>query len=228
MSTRDTFNGLTPPIGTSFFSMTDIPLMNDQDFPAFSSDLRVTWNVTMYKYAINALPTSENFREENGAIYIVMVHRGSFGRAPAWTSLSASVRLDPNEDTVFLEEISPADHTGRPQDDGSRSYSINFTHQMPMFRNQGTDAFVFDARYQNDFVLRVTQNGLTFAREHVWGFAKQADEDVGLTAINGLTVFRCVDPNKEVRFTFGHVGAEGVRQISEFYHPVTVNVGEFQ
>ncbi|KAJ8517791.1 hypothetical protein ONZ45_g5054 [Pleurotus djamor] len=227
MSVRDNYNGLTPPIGTSFFKMTDILLLDDQDFPPYDTDLRVTWGVTLYKYAVNASPTDPDFQAKNGRIYIVMVHRGSFSRAASWTMQMLEVSLDKSEKTVILDTITPGQNSGVAQEDGSVKYSINYTQQMPMFKNQGNEVFVFEARYQNDYVLQVQQNGSTFPSEHEFGYSKETDKNVGLTAINGLSVLQCLDPTKEIKLTFGHVGAAGVQQISEFYQSMTINVGEF-
>ncbi|KAJ8517815.1 hypothetical protein ONZ45_g5061 [Pleurotus djamor] len=209
MSEKVTYNGLTPPIGTSFFKMTEISLIDENDPPFNNTDLRTVWGVTLYK------------------IYIIMVHKGSYDRGAEWTGLPLYVTLDKGEDTVVLDHISPGTNEGVVQEDETIKYAIDYTIQLPMFNNQGNDTFVFEAKYQDEYVLKVTQGGSAFPHEHEMIFAKDSDKNVGLTPINWLTVYQCLDPTKEINFTFGNVGVSGNEQISEYYKTISIKVGEF-
>ncbi|KAJ8483134.1 hypothetical protein ONZ45_g14713 [Pleurotus djamor] len=227
MSEKVTYNGLTPPIGTSFFKMTEISLIDENDPPFSNTDLRTVWGVTLYKYAVNAIPTDPDFQAKNGRIYIIMVHKGSYERGAEWTGLPLYVTLDKGEDTVLLDHIAPGTNEGVVQEDETIKYAIDYTIQLPMFNNQGNDTFVFEAKYQDEYVLKVTQGGSAFPHEHEMIFAKDSDKNVGLTPINWLTVYQCLDPTKEVNFTFGNVGVSGTEQISEYYKTISIKVGEF-
>ncbi|KAJ8517788.1 hypothetical protein ONZ45_g5053 [Pleurotus djamor] len=228
MSARETFDGLTPPIGTSFFKLTEIPILTNKEWSYFESDALVTWNVSLHKYAVNANPTDPNFQANNGRVYLIMVHRGTFNRAVDWTLHSLTVRPPRDETSVIFLGNYPEPNSGVDQDDGSRKYTISYTNQMQMFRNQGNETFTFEAKYIQDFILSgLRQNSYTTSTYHKVEYVKEASSRVGSTSINWMTVFQCLDPSKEINFNFGYVGFSEHTQIGEEFVDVPIKVGEF-
>lgn len=196
---------LTPPIGTSFFHKETIPIFdNRQIWGTARQQETLTWRTDVYKYATGARPDEPNFREKGGEIYIIMVHSGTghvLHLAPM-TEYVESVKAPPS---VMPVRQYPASHSGTQSGD-NWSYSIQYSHTMPMFNNGGSSVFDFDASYQEDFIrYRSEQTGIETTDGVEFGttprtFFPAMPPDY---SIIGLSIFKCLEPSAfPVKFNF--------------------------
>ncbi|KAJ8494941.1 hypothetical protein ONZ45_g10535 [Pleurotus djamor] len=188
-------NKLTPPAGTDYWRRQTFNVLTDQQLiyhshvPPFpDQDILVetlTWNIDAYVYTVNARP-GDNFSEQGGAIYIVIVNSGSAATGSLVGGgmeyrYNVNMKSPPSGSTT-VKQLPPS-NTGTTSGDNT-NYPISFAQDMQMFKNSGNEVFTFPAQYEDSIDLRKgdqvgfvngphgTQWGIVFENypEFYWNF----------------------------------------------------------
>ncbi|KAG9223647.1 hypothetical protein CCMSSC00406_0008530 [Pleurotus cornucopiae] len=207
-SAQDYENHLTPPAGTVFFSKETITVFDNVDITNTNifGDIRrvetLTWRPEVYKYVTNARPDDPKFQQHGGEVYIILVH-GGIARAGVFSSAIGYEYMQTIKvpSSVIPVKQFPASGSGTQSGD-NWSYKIGFKQSMSLFNNGGNSAIDFDASYVEDFVRIKSQQRGSETDNGVY-FSVSLDEDVyGEWPVIGLSVFKCMDTNFPVTFTF--------------------------
>ncbi|KAF4596118.1 hypothetical protein EYR40_008197 [Pleurotus pulmonarius] len=207
-------NDLIPPPGTMYYSQRTYNFLDNYEMGTSRKFGRVTWNADVYMYAAGAVaPSDPNFASQGGTIYTVMVHSGLvtiydnfsadvwkhmyFQIYPSESNLVPSLQLPYSgsenvvgdkydcEDPVFVVAILLM----------SSKDSIRYGQGMQMLKNQGSEAFSFNAKYQQDISrVRAKQTSSTAG-------VVQFGIDTGSsthrnTEVFGLSVFTHKNPSQ--------------------------------
>ncbi|KAL0947407.1 hypothetical protein HGRIS_013520 [Hohenbuehelia grisea] len=221
-------NRLVPPIGTMFFgierfTVADRVLMcfttnsaNNGSVNPDRFDYTLTWDVTMYKYAVNGDPTSPNFVSNNGEIYVIMVHRGAIECRDTIPGMRFRFSIGPRPVGGNSRPVIPLTQLPRTgsgtRDDKSMNYDINYSQTFDMLNNNGNSQIAFDARYFESFNrIETIQTGRVPATTVEFGI--EADTAAEVTTIppykvhpiHGLSIFTNQQPATwPVTFNFVH------------------------
>ncbi|KAJ8468994.1 hypothetical protein ONZ45_g17040 [Pleurotus djamor] len=189
----DSSDGLTPPIGTSYWK--SIPFKWNSSI----SDVgNAEWNVEIYVYVSSAAPDDPQFTSKGGRITIVMVHTGYFETNHSINKgLKFIHNVVPSVSTVYREQC-PPDWSGEVIgniDDERRRYHVDFKDSLPMFNNGGNGEFVFDAHYYIEYERKDTTQGGSSMTD---GLQFDVTANVKLSnpvtiPIHGLSVFKFGD-----------------------------------
>ncbi|KAJ8454432.1 hypothetical protein ONZ45_g19309 [Pleurotus djamor] len=112
----------------------------------------VTWKADVYIYATGARPNDADF-SQRGLLNIIFLHSGYVTiydnwSADIWNSLEFLVSVG-NSNLVASLQL-PQTESGA-QDGDNYKYEIDYGEKMPMFKNNGNEAFDFDATFQQKF-----------------------------------------------------------------------------
>ncbi|KAF4593630.1 hypothetical protein EYR40_008418 [Pleurotus pulmonarius] len=164
-------NELIPPLGTMYYSRQTIDFFDNQTF-SYVMGMNVppmnwgtlSWSADVYTYGTGGVPpTDDNFANDGGLIYIVMVHRvtvsvfSSFS-PDSWNTMKFGLRWNDSNLTPVYQLPS----TGSEEISGDNyNYEIDFVQAMQMLQNLGNQATTFDAKYGQTFSLaQATQTGV--------------------------------------------------------------------
>ncbi|KAL0953228.1 hypothetical protein HGRIS_004481 [Hohenbuehelia grisea] len=210
-------NHLEPPIGTMFYKFERITIVRERPMhfvalPPFDGsryNYTVTWEIDVYKYAVNGDPRDPNFASNNGRIYIIIVHRGSVRSGQNLNGMRFVFRVSTGLDATHQLPRSGSGH--REGDD--MHYEIDFRQTFHMLSNQGNDHISFEARYfENVPRIKSMQTSDIRGRAAI-EFSVDPNTTAGLTAIpanssfavQGFSVFTYQDPSSWPRhFSFTH------------------------
>ncbi|KAJ8486748.1 hypothetical protein ONZ45_g14567 [Pleurotus djamor] len=216
-------NNLYPPIGTSWWRKQEITVMKDQPILWHKDQSRkiaiFNWSVDAYIYTVNAKPNS-TFKKNHGAVYAVLVHRGSCEILPAPRSLDSAQTQNegvngdeimestgtPFKFKVFYRVSLPRKYEGgeaikqlppsntATKDGSSWKYPITLRQTMQMFRYNGTEPFSFEATYEDALNLdKSEQEGEFESSEVSWKIITNNDRPTKVP-ISSLSIFRFKSP----------------------------------
>ncbi|KAJ8502407.1 hypothetical protein ONZ45_g11785 [Pleurotus djamor] len=194
---------LTPPIGTSFFKCEEIVVCVNETLP--DDGRQLSWYITMYKYCVGAMPTDPDFQKKGGKVIVILVHHGTlkFPTDLRWTLQIFRVYYDDEAGVIPYLQL-PETHSGVATPDGNMQYQIDFEMMMPLFKSDSSEPFLFIARYKEVLVRPpgTTQRGREQLSGLVFTIVNRIGERVSThQLVRGLTVIKCLDPRKKLRFS---------------------------
>ncbi|KAL0957902.1 hypothetical protein HGRIS_000083 [Hohenbuehelia grisea] len=166
-------NNLEPPLGTMFFNtkrhnIFDRKLLHAVRphksleaswIPAYT----LTWDVQVYKYAVNGDPQDADFAKNGGQIYVIMVHSGTIecNDYDGQIGVRFEFEVAPHDEQRNVVPLHQFPTTGSGQkDDKNTLYEIDFKQTFQMINNGGSDAFSFNASYNETFTrVKTVQTG---------------------------------------------------------------------
>ncbi|KAL0948776.1 hypothetical protein HGRIS_008906 [Hohenbuehelia grisea] len=189
-------NHLTPPIGTTFFRFERITLANQQamefsslqDFSQFNYNL--TWEIDVYKYAVNGDPRDPDFAANNGQIYVIIVHRGAVRSGQNRHDMRFFFSVSPSfTNNVPLTALHQLPRSGSGVSNGDNlHYEIDFRQTFQMLNNQGNNHFSFDARYFEN-VVRIESMQISELNGQAARFTISPNTSAGLTSLPANRVY---------------------------------------
>ncbi|KAL4264454.1 Transporter [Pleurotus pulmonarius] len=193
-------NDLVPPPGTMYYSQRTYNFLNNHEMGVSRKFGRVTWNADVYTYAAGAVaPSDPNFASQGGTIYTVMVHSGHVTiydnfSADVWNRMYFQIYLS-NSNLVPSVQLP---YTGSESVSGDNyNYSIQYGQAMQMLKNQGNEAFLFNAKYQQDFSrVKAKQTSSTASLIQFGINTAGGSGDHRSTEIYGLSVFTHKNPGQ--------------------------------
>ncbi|KAL0957856.1 hypothetical protein HGRIS_000040 [Hohenbuehelia grisea] len=158
---RQLQNNLDPPFGTSFFKTERIRILNEEKIPVTMiqiklSEYTITWDVQLYKYAVNGDPHDPNFIENGGQIYVMLVHSGSIQTTVNLPSMKFEFEVAAQKDSSDVSVLYqyPTTGSGMRVDNQANvlSYEIDFGQTFQMLTNAGNETVSFEAKYCESFI----------------------------------------------------------------------------
>ncbi|KAJ8517441.1 hypothetical protein ONZ45_g5368 [Pleurotus djamor] len=158
-------NKLTPPAGTDYWRKQTFNVFTNQQLlyhfyaPPFIDEYdlveTLTWNIDAYVYTVNA-PPGDDFAEQGGAIYVILVHSGSAATGHlvgGGMEYRYNVNMkSPPSGSATVKQLPPS-NSGVTSGDNT-NYPISFAQDMQMFKNGGNEIFTFLAQYEDSIDLR--------------------------------------------------------------------------
>ncbi|KAJ8518233.1 hypothetical protein ONZ45_g4690 [Pleurotus djamor] len=197
-------NKLTPPVGTNFWRHATEKVFT-KEFLIWRGGGGTAWPAgqatlvtDVYTYVTGADPRQpDDFQDNNGMVYIVLVHSGK--TEPNEEILSENIwyrnAVTGPEAALPVLQL-PETGSGELQpDQTTNKYIVSFNQTMAMFANGGNDPVSFDAKYVKDLLRPISrQNGASDVSESQVEFGvsfTDTPQDLPDLPIMALSVFQC-------------------------------------
>ncbi|KAF4565419.1 hypothetical protein AB1N83_014091 [Pleurotus pulmonarius] len=193
---------LEPPIGTSFWSVLDLPIFSNRWLVSTNSDqyVIVTWSCQCYIFTTNQRPDANDFSAAGGAFYVVMKHSGQVDSTLYHGKQTFKLQ-------ITASSGSPVTHLPNysTKDGDNYTATIDYEQAMQMFNNNGNGTFTHNAKYNETYkLLKMDQSGAVMDNTAEAVFQPDAGSAWNTPReIHGLTVFRQTQPSDwPLKFTF--------------------------
>ncbi|KAL0955268.1 hypothetical protein HGRIS_004158 [Hohenbuehelia grisea] len=148
-------NNLSPPSNVDFFKFFDLLMLDQRVQVNDSVYYDITWRVDQYAYAVNGNPFDNNFVDNNGRIYVVLVHSGSVRMGGSIDGLKLKFTVSGQGSTSGNDRIAP--YIQLPLSNSAvtsgeyNNYEIDYSEKMQVLKNQASEYETFDAAYHETF-----------------------------------------------------------------------------
>ncbi|KAF4565417.1 hypothetical protein EYR36_001988 [Pleurotus pulmonarius] len=195
---------LEPPIGTSYWSVQNIPIFDYKVVGTLASPVQyllVSWSCQCYIFTTNQKPDANNFGGSGGAFYIVMKHSGQVDSTLYHGKQTFKLQISASSGSPMTHL---PDHSTKDGDNWTAT--IDYEQAMQMFNSGGNDTFTHNARYNETYQLsKMNQSGGVLNNTAEAVFQPDAGSAWYNTPkeIHGLSVFRQTEPSQwPLKFTF--------------------------
>ncbi|KAJ8689205.1 hypothetical protein PTI98_013252 [Pleurotus ostreatus] len=186
---------LEPPIGTSFWSVQDLPIFEYKTLGNLGAQyLLVSWSCQCYIFTTNQKPDTVNFGGSGGAFYIVMKHSGQVDSTLYHGKQTFKLQISASSGSPITHL---PDHSAKSGDHWTAT--IDYEQAMQMFNNTGNGTFTHNAKYNETYqLLKMDQSGGVMDNTAEAVFQPDPGSAWYNTPkeIHGLSVFRQTEPSQ--------------------------------
>ncbi|KDQ22189.1 hypothetical protein PLEOSDRAFT_1109307 [Pleurotus ostreatus PC15] len=222
-----TFNdSLVPPLGTSFYKRYDLfkflyispshfphplcsTIVKRKSFDIFEgrnfrgkSFASVSWRVDAHVYATESPPASSDYE---GIVYIIFVHSGTFVVPDSRDYIREPTRFTVTPvDSKSVQAVAqePQSWTKYMGNNGTTYGSkIDFSQDLPMFKNEGDQGFTFDAAYGSTISGNLKHSGRIVGHQTEFSFDEVTTWKEEF--FRALSVFSTTKATGSLEFRFG-------------------------